>query len=413
MGGKKRDNYIQTAQNRLYYVVAGVLACVVVGGILGYVYLSPHPGGREVVRPVEQEIPTRIAARQPVPAEEPEAQPAVSPQPLEQEGELAPEEEEPGTVGEIGEPYEEAQETPVAPLDEMAVSDEEMLGESLPAEDWQVEEESLPPEPAGELAAPPEEGVPASEVGSEEAVAPSAVAEGLTPEVEPSQELVTGGAPVAEEVTEAPEARVEEGPPERGEAVEELAQAPVTAAEEVPPEVEGPVGVAALEAPAPPEAVTVEPKEMHYALHVASYQSEEQGIKDAVARLRLEQQSAVIPVAIPGKGLWFRVLVGRFATLEEASEQSARLKEEGYEYVAPMELPYLIEVSTFQTLTVAGFEEEKLRKEGYASLILPFTGEDGSVRYKVCVGVFDALEDAQTVSRQMQEKGIVNTVFRP
>jgi len=160
---------------------------------------------------------------------------------------------------------------------------------------------------------------------------------------------------------------------------------------------------------------SIEPQELPYAVHVASYRSEERAIEDVTAWLQRGRHAFAVPATIPDKGLWYRVLVGRYATRKEASEQAAKLKVgEGLDYATPMTLPYVIEVSTFQTLTLAGFEEAKLQDSRYTPFIVPVPGkEEGSVRYKLFVGVFEEPDEAEAESRRLREEGIANTVIRP
>ncbi len=392
MRRKRRRDYIQTPQGRLLYITMGVVAVVVVGGILIYSYVLQPGMEREVVRPVEQEAPVRMAAQEPARTEEPEVEPAAVPEVPEEMKLEVPEEELAALTTDVSEPLAEGEGAAVGPAVEeeatptaVEIAEEPPVTEEVAALEEQVVEVGEEPVPSSVVEEQVVSGVEPDEEEVLEAVPPE---EELVQEVEPEEELVAARAIEPGGVAGEPEV--------------------------VLPAPEAPEEAVAVETPTPPEEGAVEPKELRYALHVASYKSEEQAIKDATGWVERGREALSVLFTVPGEGLWYRVLVGRYATNKEASNQGARLREEeGLEYAAPMALPFVIEVSTFQTLTVAGFEEAKLRDRGYTTFIYPVKGEEGAVRYKLCVGVFDEEEEAAAASQRMNEEGLSGKVLLP
>ncbi len=111
-------------------------------------------------------------------------------------------------------------------------------------------------------------------------------------------------APVA-----APLAQVAAAPPAVKEAPKEIAKEPA----KKPPVVVAPVVVAAPVAVTPPP--TAAKSKGHYSLQIRAFP--ERGEADAFSR-KLGPGSYVVPAEIPGKGMWYRVRLGDYATYKDA-----------------------------------------------------------------------------------------------
>lgn len=181
-----------------------------------------------------------------------------------------------------------------------------------------VPEGSIPPADApaaGEGTATEEGREPATESGTETAREAGPDAPSPVPaetETDPVPEETTPPTPAAEE----PEAR-EEAP---AVPVEERKTEPAPAPEEAP---------AAAEAPSEGEPF--------YGVHVESFPSREDAER-AAARFRAGGESlTIIEKTIPDKGTWYRIVLGRFATADEAANHVDEVKRAyGLDYGLPV-----------------------------------------------------------------------------
>lgn len=149
------------------------------------------------------------------------------------------------------------------------------------------------------------------------APAPPAAAAESAPAAPAPGTAVAPALPVPEEVAKVAAPRASESPP--------AAKPPPQALSESSPD-PSPRG-AATESPAraPSSEVPVPAARDRWAVHFASYQKRENAEKDAgdLGR-RLGEPTQVVRVEIPGRGTWYRVLVGAFATEREARQLRAR-----------------------------------------------------------------------------------------
>lgn len=144
------------------------------------------------------------------------------------------------------------------------------------------------------------------------------------------------GAPAPmEEVASVPGASLKEAPISEAGPVEPLPPAPsVTSAR--PPE---PVAGAPNEAPTPPQERPSLTKTTSFALQIASYRERARAEREVV-RWRDKGYQTQMRVADlgPEKGIWYRVYLGRFRSMDEATGFARELaKKEGLKaYVVPV-----------------------------------------------------------------------------
>ena len=113
---------------------------------------------------------------------------------------------------------------------------------------------------------------------------------------------------------------------------------------------------------------------------------------------------------IPGKGDWYRVLVGFYRTPEEAQKAVLELKKREYHHAFVVRRPFTLELGIFS-------DDEKLKKlkahlisKGYSAYSLPNRATKNKVR--LLVGAFWTEKEAATVTKNLQKEGFKPKVVR-
>ncbi|RKY57568.1 MAG: hypothetical protein DRP95_06855, partial [Candidatus Latescibacterota bacterium] len=128
--------------------------------------------------------------------------------------------------------------------------------------------------------------------------------------------------------------------------------------------------------------------------------------------LRGEGYNAFVASArIPDKGLFYRVLVGDFATEEEARSAAEGLLEAGRaQYAGILRLPYAILVGSFPSEGAVEREARKLRMRGLSPYSVRVRSSDGATEYRLFVGAFATREEAEEMAGELEKDGISGCV---
>jgi hypothetical protein len=166
------------------------------------------------------------------------------------------------------------------------------------------------------------------------------------------------------------------------------------------------------EVPAPPPApieqapATVPVARHPYVIHVASYR------QSAPARGQVEELRArgadafMVLTRIPQKGLFYRVLVGRYSTLREAAENASRLKETvRLTHSTPLKLPYSVGADIGN--------EAALVRRGYRLRLIPGCSFEEEGRPTVVLSAYATSEEAAALAAALTKNGIPARVVMP
>ncbi len=171
------------------------------------------------------------------------------------------------------------------------------------------------------------------------------------------------------------------------------------------------------EAPAPPK--TIPPTAggrgaTPYVVHTASFKNPKLAFK-TVRSLTAKGYPAYHALTDLGpKGLWHRVLVGRFATVAKARQFAARLKErEKLSYAAPMRLPYAVELEAYPSADVVKKAKTALEDRGVHSFVVEEQGPNGSQVYRLRVGAYGKKAEAEAAAKKATQAGAKAAVIRP
>lgn len=154
-------------------------------------------------------------------------------------------------------------------------------------------------------------------------------------------------------------------------------------------------------------------KKYPFVIHASSHKSWENAVR-AANHLRKSGFSAyVIKSLIPKKGEWFRVVVDRFRTKNDANYLAKKLIENKFSsYSFSLKLPYAISVGSFKNEAEAYKTIQKFRKKRYSPYLFSI-GEENEIIHFVLVGGYNNKKKANNVSKMLAKKGVTNMVIQP
>lgn len=153
---------------------------------------------------------------------------------------------------------------------------------------------------------------------------------------------------------------------------------------------------------------------MPFVVHTTSYRAARQALNDANRLARLGYQAYTSRADLGPKGVWYRTLVDRFTSLEEARSFSRRLKERGrLSYAAPMRLPYTVDLDAYTTMEAAREAKSALKRKGLHPYVSKERGPGGSTIYRLRVGAFKKRSEAQAAAERAARAGAASDVVRP
>ena len=136
-----------------------------------------------------------------------------------------------------------------------------------------------------------------------------------------------------------------------------------------------------------------------YVVHLSSYRHLSLANEEVDLLRRRGYDAFIAPTHIPGKGLFYRVLIGGFTTEAEARKLANYLKEtDGRKYAGVLKLPYAILLGSFPPEEGLGGRAEKLRTLGF----FPYLTVDGGRKYRILLGAFAAEEEAKTMADRLK-----------
>ncbi len=170
---------------------------------------------------------------------------------------------------------------------------------------------------------------------------------------------------------------------------------------------------------APPSALLRESPESDgparpFALQVASSRTRSwsQGHAEALRNEGLE--AFTIPVELPQKGEWYRVLIGAFVSAAAAAESQEDLRAKGQiDQALVVSLPYAVEVADLASADRVAKAMEAVRRSGYLALLHPDgrTPASGSGQ-TMLVQAFGTTREAERVADSLRADGFRPRVIR-
>jgi cell division septation protein DedD len=156
---------------------------------------------------------------------------------------------------------------------------------------------------------------------------------------------------------------------------------------------------------AEPARVALTEADCFYTINIASYTD------DKWAKSGLEKLAAagigtyLVPVDIPGKGTWIRLMMGSFGNKEEAQEEMQRLMGEGVLKEGwVMQTPYAFLVGEWSNKEEAVSAMTSLIAQGLFPYIVS-REEGGIARHRVFLGAYQGKDQASSLEKILRDRG--------
>lgn len=136
-----------------------------------------------------------------------------------------------------------------------------------------------------------------------------------------------------------------------------------------------------------------------YTIMVSAYRDPIQSFRTATSLAAKGDPAFACPVSIPGKGVWNRVFIGSFRSLEEAREFAAELKKRKFSYIQVTRKPYAVQVGLFGSKAAAHEIITRLRTKGYTAYSLP--DPTAPEKTRILIGAYESHEAAKRLAEQL------------
>lgn len=163
------------------------------------------------------------------------------------------------------------------------------------------------------------------------------------------------------------------------------------------------------EAPAEPEPVLVEIpfKNGPYLVHAASVRVKRKSAADEFINRKTNDGTMrlALLVGLQSKGRWYRLLIGRFKTLDACQSYIRKLKKGGEidKDVHPVKLPFSLLIGSGQELANLQETINALREKGFPAYLSPPAGK--AKAYDVMVGAYGSEKEAAKITETLLENG--------
>jgi len=147
-----------------------------------------------------------------------------------------------------------------------------------------------------------------------------------------------------------------------------------------------------------------------YMIQVGSFPKKDESLREAMILKNKGASVCISHVHITGKGDWHRVLVGYYQTPEEAQKAVLELKKQEYPNAFVVKRPFAVEVGTFSDDNSLNEMETELLEKGYCAYRVPHGVHKNKIR--VLVGAFRVEEEAEAITKILQEQGFKPKVVR-
>lgn len=151
-------------------------------------------------------------------------------------------------------------------------------------------------------------------------------------------------------------------------------------------------------------------KRRPFTIHISSFQNAAKALEVTLALMQKDDPAAATPVMIPGRGMWFRVLIGFYETRQKAELAAAVLKGRKFHYVKVMKRPWAIALKPLWQDNTQKHLQTTLRKFGFSiyNASRPFSMTSD----KILVGAFKSKDEATPFARRLQDAGFKTKVLK-
>jgi hypothetical protein len=125
-------------------------------------------------------------------------------------------------------------------------------------------------------------------------------------------------------------------------------------------------------------------------------------------------EAFTVPAQVPGKGKWYRVLIGGYESASSAADAERELRAKGrIEEALVVSLPYAVEVPGLAAPDQAAKTVEVVRRSGYLPLLRPDAGgPSAGSKQTMLVEAFGTSGEAERLAGLLRARGLSPRVIR-
>lgn len=143
-----------------------------------------------------------------------------------------------------------------------------------------------------------------------------------------------------------------------------------------------------------------------YFIHAASVQNREFAEQFIDKKTNDNTVRMTIFVDLGSKGRWYRLLIGRFESLDACNSYIRKSKQRGMidKHAHPVKLPFSLLISSGQGLSASQGTVNALRRKHFLASLSPSAGKADT--YDVLIGAYKSKKDAARDAKMLLQKGI-------
>jgi len=146
-----------------------------------------------------------------------------------------------------------------------------------------------------------------------------------------------------------------------------------------------------------------------YTIQVSAYRDPVKSFNVATSLSAKGDLAFACPVYIPGQGLWNRVFIGAYRSLEEARESAVELEKRKFSYIQVTRKPYTVQVGLSDSQTAVPEIISRLRAKGYAAYTLPDRNTPEKIR--ILIGAYESQDAAGQLAEQLAADGFAPRIL--
>ena len=147
-----------------------------------------------------------------------------------------------------------------------------------------------------------------------------------------------------------------------------------------------------------------------FTIHVSSFKESQTAYRTALGLRKKGHPAFTSPAQVPGRGVWYRVLIGHFETRKKALAGAMELKRRKFRYTLAILLPFALQVEPVGSNLKPAELKTAFGLRGY----LPYTTRNGpeNETAQILMGAFKTAKRAHGFAQKLSKKGFQIKVVR-
>ena len=147
-----------------------------------------------------------------------------------------------------------------------------------------------------------------------------------------------------------------------------------------------------------------------FTIHISSFKKAAKAIEVANTLIQKKDPAVATPIMIPGRGMWYRVLIDFYENRQQAETAATVLKNRKFHYVRVMKRPWAIALDIPRQESGKKDLQTALRQFGFS--VYDPSPPLSSSPDQILVGAFKTKNEATPFARRLQDAGFKTKVLR-